>query len=309
MHNRSFLAWFAAAALAFSAVSSIGAQAPAGGAGAGGGQAPSGAVPGGGGQAGQGGGRAGGRGGAPRPPAAPAPRRPDGRINLGAPAGETGVWERRNELLVINPNSYQAPASRSSRIHIDQVPLQPWALALTNFRHSSGLASEPYTRCKPAGGPRQFMSPYGLEIVDVPDLKQIFVFNISNAQSYRVIYMDGRPHPKDLRPSYFGHSVGKWEGDTLVIDSVGYSEEFWMNRDGLPHTTQLHLTERLTRTDMENLNYEVTVDDPGAYTSPWTSGYTLGWTKGNELFEYVCQENNLSPESMAGDSLISPFVP
>jgi len=103
----------------------------------------------------------------PRPSttATPAPRWPDGRINLGAPPGEKGLWERRAEHLVVNPRSYQAPATRNARVHIDQVPLQPWARALTNERHASGLASEPYTRCKPAGGPRQFMSPYGLEIV------------------------------------------------------------------------------------------------------------------------------------------------
>jgi hypothetical protein len=250
-----------------------------------------------------------GRGTAPRPPSAPAPRWPDGRINFGAPTGETGVWERRNEHLVNNPKSYQAAATRNARIHIDQVPLQPWALALTNERHASGLASEPYTRCKPAGGPRQLMSPYGLEIADLPDLKRIYIFNTSNAQSYRVIYMDGRSHPAKLTPSYHGHSIGTWEGDTLVIDSVGFNEDFWMNRDGLPHTSQLHLTERLTRTDFDNLNYEVTIDDPGAYTAPWTSGYTLGFTKGAELFEYVCQQNNLSPESMGGNSLISTIVP
>src|SRR6185436_6529410 len=115
----------------------------------------------------------------------PAPRWPDGRINLGAPPGEKGVWERRNEHLVNNPNSYQAAATRTARIHIDQVPLQPWAKALTNDRHLSGLASEPYTRCKPSGGPRQLMSPYGLEIVDFADLKRIYIFNVSNAQSYR----------------------------------------------------------------------------------------------------------------------------
>jgi hypothetical protein len=262
----------------------------------------------------QGGGRqsgAGPQGGRGRraAPSAPAPRRPDGRINLGAPPGEKGVWERRNEHLVNNPNSYQAAATRTARIHIDQVPLQPWAKALTNERHLSALASEPYTRCKPSGGPRQFMSPYGLEIVDLPELQRIYVFNISNAMSYRTIYMDGRAHPANLPPSYFGHSVGHWEGDTLVIDSVGFNEYFWMNRDGLPHTSQLHLTEKLTRTDFDTLNYEVTIDDPGAYTAPWTSGYTLGWQAGNELFEYVCQENNLSPESMAGDSLVSPITP
>jgi hypothetical protein len=250
-----------------------------------------------------------GRGGGAKPAPAPTPRWPDGRVNLGAPLGEKGVWERRNEHLAINPGSYQAAATKTARVHIDQIPLQPWARALTNFRHELSLASEPYTRCKPAGGPRQFMSPYGLEIVDLPDLKRIFVFNISNAQSYRTIYMDGRSHPKDLKPTFMGHSIGHWDGNTLVIDSVGFNEDFWMNRDGLPHTSQMHLTERLTRTDFDTLNYEVTIDDPGAYTAPWTSGYTLGFSRGNELFEYMCQENNLSPESMTGAGIVSSFVP
>ena len=250
-----------------------------------------------------------GRGGAPRGPSAPAPRHADGRINFGPPRGEKGVWERRVEHLVINPKSYQADATKNARIHIDKVPLQPWALALTNQRHSLALASEPYTRCKPAGGPRQIMSPYGLEIVDVPDLKRLYIFNISNAMTFRTVYMDGRAHPANLLPTYLGHSTGRWEGDTLVIDTVGFGDHFWMNRDGLPHTTQLHLIERLTRTDMDTLNYEVTVDDPGAYTAPWTSGYTLGWTRGNELFEYMCQENNLSPESMVGDARTATTVP
>jgi len=241
--------------------------------------------------------------------ARPAPRHEDGRIDLGAPAGQTGVWERRNEHLVVNPRSYQANATRSARVHIDDVPLQPWARALTNHRQSLSLASEPYARCKAAGGPRQLMSPYGLEIVDRPELRRIYIFNISNAMSFRVIHMDGRTHPADVTPSAFGHSIGHWDGDTLVVDTVGFNETFWMNRDGLPHTSQLHLTERLTRVDVDTLNYEVTIDDPGAYLAPWTSGYTLGWTADAELFEYVCQQNNLSPESMVGDSLIIPVVP
>jgi hypothetical protein len=83
----------------------------------------------------------------------------------------------------------------------------------------------------------------------------VYVFNISNAQSYRVMYMDGRGHPANLTRNYFGHSTGRWEGDTLVIDTVGFSERFWMNRDGLPHTSQLHLIERLTRVDFDNWNY------------------------------------------------------
>ena len=252
---------------------------------------------------------AGQRGGGPPRPSAPAPRQPDGRINFGPPAGETGVWERRNEHLVVNPKSYQAAATKTARVHIDQVPLQAWALAITNHRQALDLASEPYTRCKPAGGPRQLMSPYGLEIVDMPEPQRVFIFNISNAQSYRTIYMDGRSHPLDLTPSYLGHSIGHWDGDSLVIDTVGFNENFWMNRDGLPHTSQLHLSERLTRTNFDTLNYEVTVEDPGAYTAPWTSGYALGWSKGAELFEYQCQENNLSPESMAGNAITSAIAP
>lgn len=248
-----------------------------------------------------------GQTGAEAPP--PAPRHPDGHVDFGPPAGESGVWERRTANLAVNPDSYEARATQSAPVHIDDVPLQPWARALTNFRHDIFLASEPYTRCKPAGGPRQLMSPYGLEIVDIPELERVFIVTISNAMTYRVIFMDGREHPENLRPSYFGHSVGHWEGDTLVVDTVGMNERSWMNRDGLPSTDRLHLVERFTRPDLDTLRYEVTIDDPGAYTAPWTSGYTLGWKPGEELFEYICQENNLSPQSMLGDGAGSRITP
>jgi hypothetical protein len=114
--------------------------------------------------------------------------------------------------------------------------------------------------------------------------------------------MDGRAHPdpKDLVPSYYGHSIGRWEGDTLVVDTIGFNERAWMNRDGLPHTDRLHLIERLTRLDYNTLKYEVTIDDPGAYTAPWTTSFNMQWTDGSELFEYICQENNQGPQLMVG---------
>ncbi|MES2603788.1 MAG: hypothetical protein V4603_02560 [Pseudomonadota bacterium] len=250
-----------------------------------------------------------------QPPAAdaapplPTPRHADGRINFGPPEGEVGFWVRRTANLVINPDSYEAERSQRAPIHIKDVPIQDWALAITNYRQQIFLASEPYTRCKPAGGPRQIMSPYGFEILDMPELERLYIVTTSNAMTYRIVYMDGREHPKDLQPSYFGHSVGHWEGDTLVIDSVGYNEKSWQNRDGLPSTSLLHLTERFTRVNMDTLEYKVTIDDPGAYTAPWETGYTIGWTADEELFEYVCQENNLSPESMIGAGRISTIVP
>jgi len=129
-------------------------------------------------------------------------------------------------------------------------------------------------------------------------MQRMYVVNIGGPHSYQTIYMDRGPHPKDLAPSYYGHSAGRWEGDTLVIDTVGLNERTWMNRDGLPHTGQLHLIERLTRVDFNTLKYEVTIDDPGAYTAPWTSGFSLKWTADAELFEYICQDNNYAPELM-----------
>ena len=238
------------------------------------------------------------RGGAP---ASPAPRWPDGRINLGAPPGEKGLWSG-NGRLIRNPNSYEPnnAANRNARIPIDDVPFQPWARAMVEYHHSNFLKDEPHTACKPSGGPRQFVTPYGFEIVDLPELGRIHIFDIGGPHSYRIVYMDGRGHPDDLRPSYYGHSIGRWEGDTLVIDTVGFNERFWTNRDGFPHTDQLHLIERVTRADFDTLDYQVTFDDPGAYTAPWTSGFFNQWQEGTEMFEYICQDNNLSPENMVG---------
>ncbi len=229
--------------------------------------------------------------------AGPAPRWPDGRANLGAPPGEKGVWQGDGRLA-INPKSYEPRTTLAAPIHIDDVPLQPWARALVAERHANALKYEPHPRCKPSGGPREFVTPYGVEIVDIPELQRVFIFDIGGPHSYRIIYMDGRAHPKDLEPSYYGHSIGHWERDTLVVDTIGFNEMFWMNRDGLPHTDRLHLIERLTRIDFRTLKYEVTIDDPGAYTAPWTSGFSMRWTEGLELFEYICQDNNRFPDAI-----------
>jgi hypothetical protein len=126
--------------------------------------------------------------------------------------------------------------------------------------------------------------------------------------------MDGRSHPADLTPSYYGHSIGWWEGDTLVVDSTGFNESFWLDRRGLPHTTALQTIERFTRTSSEIINYEITVRDPGAYTADWTGGFELQMDRGVELFEYVCQQANYAVELMVGGERSSvdrssPIVP
>lgn len=215
------------------------------------------------------------------PPPAPTPRWPDGRVNLGSSPDHKGYWEIRPG----GGNRFPRPAD---------IPMQPWARALYNSRVSNIALYPPLVHCKPAGGPGFFNSP-GFEIVDVPELKRIFILNIAGPHSWRVIYMDGRPHPADLRPTYLGHSIGRWEGDTLVVDTVGFNEKQWIS-GSYPTTSQLHLTERFSRPNVATLNYEVTFDDPGAYTAPWSGSWTIApgsssssWVPGGEMFEYICQ--------------------
>ena len=250
-------------------------------------------------------------------PPRPAPRWPDGRLNLGAPSGEKGLWAPAGIVqLALNPNSVNRAGATThlpNNIKIEDVPFQPWARALHASRQAAFESDEPHTRCKISGGARQFITPYGIEFVEFPDQKRIYIFDIGGPHTFRTIYMDGRSHPKNLEPSYYGHSVGRWEGDALIVDSAGFNEKFWIDREGSPHTEQLHLIERFTRPDFNILQYELTVDDPGAYTASWTGGFLLRWSAGTELFEYVCQDNNKSPEGMVGTgqsvSRTSPIVP
>ncbi len=232
-------------------------------------------------------GRAGGAGrGRDAAPPKPAPRNESGRALLGnANATDKGLW-----LPVFGVGAHLAP--------LEQIPFQPWARALYDTRLAHML--EPHTRCKASPATRQFQTPYGVEITEMPDLQRVYIFDIGGPHTYRTIYMDGRSHPRDLQPEYYGHSVGWWEGDTLVVDTIGYNEAVWIDRRGLPTTDKLHTVERLTRTNEATIAYEITIDDPGAYTAPFTGRFTLRRDSGVELFEYVCQEANYATEGMVG---------
>ena len=249
----------------------------------------------------QGGGRAGGggRGRGPAAPAAPAPRNAAGRVIFGSGnAKETVLWTAGLGIRDI-------PLPR------DQVPFQPWAKALWEDREKHEL--EPHARCKASGMLRQFLTPYGTEFVENADMKRIFIFDVGGPHTFRTIYMDGRSHPKKPTPSYYGHSIGWWEGDTLVVDSVGFNESFWWDRRGLPSTNQLHFVERFTRTDARSMRYEFTVDDPGAYTKPFGGTLNINASTGTDLFEYICQQANYAHELMVGQaesvSRSTPTVP
>jgi hypothetical protein len=179
-----------------------------------------------------------------------------------------------------------------------QVPFHDWSRAVYEDRQKHEL--EPHARCKASGVSRPFLTPYGVEIVELPELQRIYIFDVGGPHTYRTIFMDGRTPPRPLAPTYYGYSVGWWEGDTLVIETTGYNEDFWLDRRGFPHTDQLRTLERLTRVDSNTMRYEATIDDPGAYSKPWTGGFNLRWEAGTELFEYVCQQANYAGELMVG---------
>ncbi len=252
----------------------------------------------------QGGGKGKGGGGAAKgkaaPPAGPTPRDAAGKVILnGEVAGKNGVWTPGIGIT--------EPAAK-----LEDVKFQPWAKALYDARQKHEL--EPHARCKPSGAARQFMTPYGVEFTELPELGRIFIFDIGGPHTFRTIYMDGRSHPDHLTPTNYGHSIGWWEGDTLVVDSVGFNEDFWLDRRGLPHTEQLHTIERFTRTNKVTIDYKITIDDPGAYTAPFDGGFNLRYNENQELFEYVCQQANYAHELMVGGesrtvSRSSPIVP
>jgi len=213
-------------------------------------------------------------------PARPTPRWPDRRPRLGPPPGETGYWGNPSATTLV-----QAGAS------VD------WALALYEYRQRNFLRDDPtFLYCIPPAGPRQFQVPYGVQLVENRARQRIFLLQGGGNRNFRIIYLDGRDQVGELRgdsdnPLYLGRSVGEWDGDTLVIDTIGFNERFWITNGGLPHTDQLHMIERLSRPDFDTLNYQVTIDDPGAYTRTWTSSWTLEWIPGEEMPVYLCQSN------------------
>jgi hypothetical protein len=234
----------------------------------------------------------------------PAPRWPDGTISFTGAPGEVGNWggpagtSLANNVFedALTPSRFNLPIN----LNVDDVPFQPWARALYDYRQMTFTKDDPHTRCKPSGGARLFHTPYGFEILQLPDTHEIVFLSVGSPHSWRVVHMDGRAHPENPEPSWYGHSIGRYEGDTLVIDTVGFHEKFWISREGVPHTSQLRTIERISRPDFTTLRYEITIDDPGAYTKPWSGGWFVPWDSGNEPFDYLCQENNLDAERMVG---------
>ncbi|HEY7444308.1 MAG TPA: hypothetical protein VH702_21445 [Vicinamibacterales bacterium] len=207
----------------------------------------------------------------------PAPRLPNGTPDL------SGVWQGGGPVGNI---AQGLPPG-------EVIPLLPEARKLMESRLSK---DDPEANCLPTGVPR--IAPYPWRIVQTPT--HIFFLFEGNIHSYRQIFVDGRKHPVDPDPTWYGHSIGHWEGSTLVVDTIGFNDKFWFDFKGHPHTERLHIIERYTRTNVGTLVNQITIDDPGAYSRPFTVSFTARLAPGEELMEYICNENNQDVPHLQG---------
>lgn len=164
-------------------------------------------------------------------------------------------------------------------------PYRPWAEERIKNKE---IADDPYTRCLTPGGPRMHLLPTMKKFVQTPGLLLLLnEFNIS----FRQVFLDGRPLPVDPNPTWNGYSVGRWDGDTLVIDSIGFRDDQWLDAAGSPLTSAGKVTERFNRPDYGHLTIDVTIDDPKAYTRPWTTSIRLLAVPDTEMLDAQCLEN------------------
>jgi hypothetical protein len=209
------------------------------------------------------------------------PRTADGKPNLSAPAPRT--TDGKPDLSGL----WHAGAKYVSDFKTSDA--QPWAQAQARQREANPAADSWATLCLPPGPMITFTGP--LKIIQTP-LLVTALYEVPN--NFRQIFTDGRSLPKDPNPTWQGYSVGRWDGDTLVVETIGFNDKSWVGRPGYPHTEGLRITERYRRRDFGHLDVQMTVDDARAFTRPWTIDTELLFDPDTELLEFVCNENEKS---------------
>ena len=177
------------------------------------------------------------------------------------------------------------------------VPIRPQALEILKKRGENSGREVPTSKCLPAGIPMGDLLPIPRRFMQVPGLLAILY---EGANPQRLIYLDGRKHPVDLLPAWLGYSIGKWEGDTLVVDTIGLNDLTWLDAFGHPRTEAMHITERFRRRDFGHIEVQMTFDDSGAYTKPFSITFTQTLTPDTDVIESVCAENEKDRAHLAG---------
>jgi hypothetical protein len=233
-------------------------------------------------------------------PTAGAPRKADGKPDLDAACPRTadgkpdfsGLWmmEVRRDITPVFPGC-EPTAVEFGNIGAslkDGLPYQPWAADLVKVRRVEQRIHDPLSFCLPVGPVRMHTWATPRKIVQVPGL--VAILNELNA-SYRQIFTDARPLPADPNPTWNGYSSGKWEGDTLVVTTAGFRDGLWLDSLGNPMTDAARITERFRRPSFGRMEIELSVDDPKAYTKPWTVTLPQVLKLDTDLLDFICLEN------------------
>jgi hypothetical protein len=249
-----------------------------------------------------------------------APRTPEGRINLTAPAPKTadghpdlsGIWDRGMPPGALPPGAPPAapvafgappvpgprPFQNLPSLFPDGLPMQPWAAELRKRRLADNSKDHPDAHCLPLHPVQLHFHPQPRKIVQTP--REVLIIYEAN-NGLRQIFTDGRPLPSgDPQPWWFGYSTGKWDGDTLVVESTGFRDLMWLDEEGTPFTSEGRFTERIHRPNFGTLEIEVTVTDPKSFTRPFTFKLTQRLMPDTDLIEFVCAENNTSVQHLVG---------
>ena len=197
------------------------------------------------------------------------------------PKDFSGIWQQKGYAI------------RYPVVGGGQAPYLPWAAAEAKRRGDAQRAGKPITdstaQCMPSGVPRVMGAPYPIEVLQ--SKKQVVILH-EVQHLFRHIYLN-EDHPKDLDPTFMGHSVGRWEGDTLVVDTTAINKDTLINEAGDPHSDKMHIVERWSKSkDGQVLTDLLTIDDPGAYSKPWSIEYKYYWRPDIRFIEYICEENN-----------------
>jgi hypothetical protein len=222
------------------------------------------------------------------------PRAPDGKPNLSAPAPKaldgkpdlSGIWRAAEGKYLQNITG-----------DLGEVPFQPWAATLYKDRSDNLAKGRPTERCLPHGVPDAMMVRSGPWKIVQTQRVTLILFEEMN--HYRQVFTDGRGFPKDTNPTWFGYSIGTWEGEAFVVDTTGFNDQTWLDDPGHPHTDAMHVIERFRRRDFGHLEIDITIDDAKAYTKPWTVTARFDLLPDTELIENIC-ENEKDVQHMVG---------
>ena len=246
---------------------------------------------------------------------ASAPRLPDGKVNMDAPAPKaadghpdlSGIWGpgtvpggpqfASGNTLASAPRGPR-PFQNLTSLFPDGLPFLPGAAALRAQRLAEHSKDHPDAYCLPLNPIQLYSHPQARKIIQTPGL--IVILYEAN-DGIRQIFLDGRPLPdNDPDPWWYGYSIGHWEGDTLVVETIGFRDAGWIDEEGTPISDQARLTERFRRLNYGTLEIEIAVDDPRTFTRPWSFKLDQRLMPDTELIEFVCLENNTSVKHLVG---------